>query len=83
MSFDIFKVRNQIYGQVVLIEIKFFQEWKREWTKNLLMFVQDKQKIAVKKMLVVYIGTDKLNYEGVEFYPVDEFLAALFKGEIF
>lgn len=69
--------------QVILIEMKFSKEWKREWSKSLLSFGHDKKKVIVKRMIGIYAGNRRYNFDGVEVYPVRDFLQELFDQKIF
>ena len=60
--------------KVILVEIKNSKRIDRDWVEPLLDFEKFK-KIEVEAKYVVYRGTEKKTIHGVNFVPVEEFLA--------
>jgi predicted AAA+ superfamily ATPase len=69
-------------ARLVCIEVKSSPRWKREWNVSMLSLARSEQ-VAVERMIGVYAGRERLTVEGVEVFPVQEFLTALHAGEIF
>lgn len=69
-------------AEFISIEIKASTKWKSEFEKPsraLKQFAQNQH----KKMIGVYLGTERLTQKGFEIYPVMEFVQELFAGKIF
>lgn len=69
-------------AQVVLIEIKYSKQWKKDFSDTMLSFANN-SKVDVKGMFGVYLGNKAFERDGVLVLPVMEFLARLYSGEIY
>lgn len=69
-------------GELVCIEVKYSKKFRSEWTKGLRDFASlSKEKVI--GFHIVYTGSDRLTTnEGVNVWPVEMFLEALFAGEV-
>jgi predicted AAA+ superfamily ATPase len=68
-------------GEIVLIEVKYGKKFRPEWLKGSIDLMKlSKEKI--KGSHIVYAGKDRLRVDGVEIWPANEFLKALFNSEI-
>lgn len=68
-------------GEVVCIEIKYGKKFRLEWVRGLRDFSNlSKDKVTGRHL--VYNGSDRLEVEGIQIWPVGLFLKALFSGEI-
>lgn len=68
-------------GHIVNIEAKYGTRFKTEWTKGLVDFRSLAHKHQVTSH-IVYTGKDRMEVNGVQIWPVEIFLTALFAGEI-
>ena len=68
-------------GKFVNFEIKYGSKFRSDWTKGVIDFARMAHHHEVVSH-VVYNGKDLLEFEGITVWPVDQFLAALFRGEI-
>jgi predicted AAA+ superfamily ATPase len=67
---------------VVAIEIKRAERWDRAWDKA-LRGLAETAGVEVERMIGVYCGSRKYDFENVTVLPVADFVKALFAGEIF
>jgi hypothetical protein len=67
---------------VVAIEIKRAERWDRAWDKA-LRNLWETEGVKVERLVGVYCGSRIYEFEQVTVLPVDEFVNALFAGEIF
>jgi len=69
-------------GELVAIEIKYGKKFRTEWTKGLNDFTSiSKDRIIGSH--IIYTGADRLESNGVQVWPVAEFLKEMFNGKIF
>ncbi len=69
-------------GEAVLIEVKSAKRWSPPFERH-LRAVAASANFKVKACVGVYLGEVRLSREGVEVYPLREFVEALYAGEIF
>jgi hypothetical protein len=67
---------------VVAIEIKRAERWDRAWDKS-LRGLADTEGVKVERMIGVYCGSRRYEFDNVTVVPVAEFVKALFAGEVF
>jgi len=68
--------------KVVVIEIKRAERWDRAWNKP-MRNLADTSGVKVDRMMGVYCGSRSYRFDDIEVWPVEDFLKALFSGEIF
>jgi predicted AAA+ superfamily ATPase len=68
--------------QVVVIEIKRAERWNRTWNKP-MWNLADTAGVKVDRMIGVYCGSRRYLFDDIEVWPVEDFLNALFSGEVF
>jgi len=74
--------RPKTSPQVVALEIKRAERWDRAWDKA-MRSLADTPGVRVKRMIGVYCGSRRYEFDHVTVLPVAEFVKALFAGEIF
>jgi predicted AAA+ superfamily ATPase len=74
--------RPKTSPQVVALEIKRAERWDRAWDKA-MRSLADTVGVKVKRMIGVYCGPRRYEFDRVTVLPVTEFIKALFAGEIF
>jgi hypothetical protein len=68
--------------RVVCMEIKLAEKWDRRWERSMRNLHQTKG-IEVERMIGVYTGGRAYHYDGLEVWPLEEFLRKLHAGEVF
>lgn len=68
--------------QVAALEIKRAERWDRNWDKA-LRALADTDGVRVDRMIGVYCGSRRYDFDNVTVLPVADFVKALFAGEIF
>jgi len=68
--------------QVVAIEIKRAERWDRRWEKPLRSLAQASE-VKVDRMIGVYCGSLSYRFDDLHVWPVEDFVKALFAGEVF
>ncbi len=68
--------------QVVVIEIKRADRWDRRWNKP-MRNLADTSGVKVDRMIGVYCGLRSYRFDDIQVWPVEDFLKALFSGEVF
>jgi predicted AAA+ superfamily ATPase len=68
--------------EVIAIEIKRSNQWRRQWAKHMLNLAGMKN-VNVKRMIGVYCGEKAYRFGDVVVYPVKDFILALNAGELF
>ena len=68
-------------SELICIAIKYGRKFRAEWLKGLKDFAT-LSKDRVVSCHGIYARTDRLKVDGVDVWPAEKFLAALFKGEI-
>jgi len=74
--------RPQSPPRVVAIEVKRSERWDRRWEKP-MRSLSDSKGVAVDRMVGIYCGSRRYEFDGVSVLPVVDFLEALFAGKIF
>ncbi len=67
---------------VVLIEVKLSKKWDRFWNKS-MSSLQETGALKVARSIGVYCGKERLTFDKIEVFPVEEFLTELYQGNIF
>jgi predicted AAA+ superfamily ATPase len=68
-------------GELVCIEIKYGHKYRSEWTHGLRDFA-GLSKDKVKSSHVIYCGQDRMTDDGVEVWPIAQFMTELFQGAV-
>ena len=68
--------------QVVALEIKRAERWDRAWDRALRALAETGG-VRVERMIGVYCGSRRYDFDNVTVLPVVDFVKALFAGEIF
>ena len=74
--------RQGTSAHVVAIEVKRADRWDRSWDKA-LRNLADTAGVKVDRMIGVYCGSRRYEFDKVTVVPVSEFLKELFDGEVF
>lgn len=69
-------------AEVVAIEVKRSEQWRRHWNKAMLDLPKS-DKVAVQQMIGVYCGERIYRFGDVVVYPVKDFIQALYAGQLF
>jgi len=59
-------------NELIAIEVKYGKIWKPDYSRALHIF---KDSVKVKKVFGVYTGRTSFKKDGIEIYPVNEFLS--------
>ena len=68
--------------EVIAIEVKRSDHWRREWAKHMLNLA-DTKKVKVNRMIGIYCGERTYRFGNVLVYPVKDFIQALTAGKLF
>ncbi len=68
--------------EFVSIEVKYSPKWKRDFEGPSRALREAKPK-CLKRMLGVYMGVERLGFEGFEVFPVHEFVEHMYRGDLF
>jgi predicted AAA+ superfamily ATPase len=68
--------------ELVTIEVKASTSWKREWETPSRQ-LKALNPTCLKRMIAVYLGSERLTFGDFEIFPVSDFVTALFEGRIF
>ncbi len=68
-------------GELVCFEVKYGKKYRSNWADGMRDFATV-SKDSVRGMHIVYCGRDRLHDDGIEVWPIGEFCAALFRGEV-
>jgi predicted AAA+ superfamily ATPase len=68
--------------RVAAIEVKRSERWERSWEKPLRSLAQAAS-VKVERMVGIYCGSRRYDFEGLRVLPVAEFVQALHAGEVF
>ena len=79
---EIARRRPNLSPKIVVIEIKRAERWSRAWNKP-MRNLADTSGVKVDRMIGVYCGLRSYRFDDIEVWPVEEFLKALFSGEVF
>lgn len=67
--------------EFLTIEVKMAAKWKRDFegpTRALKEFAGPR----LKRMIGIYLGSERLAFDGFEVYPLQDFVKALFEGKV-
>lgn len=68
-------------AHIIAIEVKWSEKWKRDWEHAIRSLAQT-GKIKIDRMIGLYRGREKLTFDNFEVWPVQDFLKALWQGDI-
>ena len=68
--------------RVVCLEVKLAEKWNRSWERP-MRSLHKAAGIEVERMIGVYTGGWAYHYDGLDVWPLEEFLRRLYEGEIF
>jgi len=69
-------------AHIICIEIKLADKWQRKW-ENPIRTLKKSDKINIDKMIGVYTGKQKYDFEGFVVFPIEDFLNDLHSGKIY
>lgn len=69
-------------ASVVCIEVKMAKRWDRKWERS-MRSLSNGPGIHVQKMIGVYTGKQTYHFDGLDVFPVEEFLKRLYAEQIF
>lgn len=69
-------------AEVICIEAKTASKWDPRWCKP-IQSLAEKKALKVAKSIGVYLGRERLTYDGFEVWPLELFLKALHEGNVF
>lgn len=69
-------------GEAVLIEVKSAKRWQPDFERH-MRALRSNANFKVRACIGVYLGDIRLSRQGVEVYPLRDFVTALYEGEIF
>jgi len=69
-------------AEVICIEAKTASKWDARWCKP-IRSLAEKKALKVTRSIGVYLGKERLTYDGFEVWPLPEFLTQLHDGAIF
>ena len=68
--------------RVAAIEVKRAERWDRSWEKPLRSLAESGG-VKVDRKVGIYCGSRSYNFDGLQVWPVREFVKALHAGEVF
>jgi len=74
--------RPESKQRIAAIEVKRSEKWDRSWEKPMRSLAINNG-VTVDRMIGVYCGTKRYQFENVTVMPVREFIADLYNGKIF
>jgi hypothetical protein len=74
--------RRQSPPRVVVIEVKRAERWQRAWEKP-MRGLAITAGVEVDRMIGVYCGPRSYQFGDLQVLPVQDFIRALFSGEVF
>jgi uncharacterized protein len=66
----------------ICLEVKLSDRWDRKWEKSMRSLASS-GRVTVDRMAGIYTGSRSLHFDGLDVYPLEEFLARLHEGEFF
>lgn len=69
-------------ARIVCIEVKSGRRWNRQWEIP-MRELNASAKVGVARMVGIYLGETRYHFDGVDVFPVTDFLGELFAGRIF
>lgn len=84
VDFIIETARRQISepSHAVAVEVKRSEKWDRSWEKSLFTLLNTPS-LKIDRLIGVYCGSRRYQFDGITVLPLEEFIAALHAGEIF
>lgn len=79
---EIKKRTSQTKSKVILLEVKYSTKWDRKWEKA-MRSLKETHKVVVERMIGIYRGKDRYQFDGLDVLPVSVFLDELYAGHIF
>jgi len=76
------KRRQNSKPKIICIEVKLAEKWQRKWERPIRAMKEHKA-VDVKKMIAIYTGKQKYDFNGFQVLPVNDFLTQLHYGKIF
>jgi len=74
--------RPETKPRIVTIEVKRSEKWDRSW-ENPMKSLAANNGVTVDRMIGVYCGTKRYQFENIAVMPVHEFIVDLYNGKIF
>lgn len=74
--------RSGSLPRVVALEVKRADKWDRSWEKP-LRSLKDNSGLKIDLLIGVYCGSRSYRFDDLTVWPLEEFVRALFSGEIF
>ena len=68
--------------RVACLEVKLAEKWNRSWERPMRSLHQAAG-IEVERMIGVYTGGRVYHYDGLDVWPLEEFLRRLYEGGVF
>lgn len=68
--------------ELVCLEVKRSPRWNRKWERP-MRDLYGRENISVRKMIGIYTGEKTYHFDGIDIWPVEEFLAQLYAGNVF
>lgn len=79
---ETFRRRSGSLPQVVAVEVKRADKWDRAWEKP-LRSLKGNPGLKIDRLIGVYCGARSYRFDDLTVWPLGEFVAALFNGEIY
>jgi predicted AAA+ superfamily ATPase len=67
---------------VVAVEVKRAERWERVWEKHLRSLIENPG-LTIDRLIGVYCGSRIYEFDNLTVFPLEDFVTALFAGEIF
>ena len=67
---------------VVAVEVKRSERWERVWEKHLRRLIENPG-LIIDRLVGVYCGSRIYEFDNLTVFPLEDFVTALFAGEIF
>ena len=67
---------------VVAVEVKRAERWERVWEKHLRSLIENPG-LIIDRLIGVYCGSRIYEFDNLTVFPLEDFVTALFAGEIF
>jgi uncharacterized protein len=69
-------------AQFIGLEVKFSKTWKADYEKVILKIKQERPD-RLLKAVAIYLGEQRLSRNGIDIFPLDQFIDQLWKHKIF
>jgi len=67
---------------IICIEVKLAPKWDRGWERA-MRDLRSQSGVRADRLFGIYTGTQKYHFDGLNVWPVEDFLKALHSGEVF